>query len=101
MCLAQGHNAVRLEPVAPRSRVKTSGCGIHFNNTLQATGLIGAVFRFHVYYQTRRLLKEMSIALPQDKNWTAFDSNFDRDAYERLCREFNVDVHSHTGKSIR
>ena len=46
----------------------TTGCSVDFNNYLQATGLIGAVFRFHVYYQTRRLLKEMSIVLPQDKN---------------------------------
>ena len=36
----------------------TSGCGIDFDKHLQATGLIGAVFRFHVYYQTRRLLKK-------------------------------------------
>ena len=47
---------------------ETTSCGVDFNNHLQATGLIGAVFRFHVYYQTRRLLKEMSIVLPQDKN---------------------------------
>ena len=37
----------------------------------------------------------MSIALPQEKNWNSFDSNYhDRNAYERLCREFNVNVHS-------
>ena len=36
----------------------------------------------------------MSVALPQDKNWNAFDSKYDRNAYDRLCREFNVDVHS-------
>ena len=51
-------------------------------------------YRFHVYYQTRRLLKEMSITLPQDKNWNAFDSNYYGNAYERYRREFNVDVHS-------
>ena len=62
----------------------TSGYGGDFNNHLQATRLIAAVFRFHVYYQTTRLLKEMSIALPQDKIGNAIDSNFDRNAYERL-----------------
>ena len=46
----------------------TTGCGVDFNNYLQETGLIGAVFRFHVYYQTRRLLKEMSIVFSKDKN---------------------------------
>ena len=66
----------------------------YISSHLQAKGLIGAVFRFNVYYQTRRLLKEMSIALPQDKNWISFDSNFDKNAYKRLCREFNIDFHS-------
>ena len=71
-----------------------SGYGGDFNNHLQATRLIAAVFRFHVYYQTTRLLKEMSIALPKDKNGNAIDSNFDRNAHERLCRAFSVDAHS-------
>ena len=28
--------------------------------------MIDSLFRFHVYYQTRRILKEISAALPQD-----------------------------------
>ena len=47
-----------------------------------------------IYCQTRRLVKEINIAFPQDKNWNVFDSNFDSNAYERLGREINVDVHS-------
>ena len=36
----------------------------------------------------------MSIALPQDTCWNAFDNNYDQSAYERICNEFNVDVNA-------
>lgn len=72
----------------------TTGCGIDFNNHLNATGLTGSLFLFHVYYQTRRILFELSIALPQDKNWNAFNNDYDKSSYERICKEFNVDPNS-------
>ena len=71
-----------------------TGCGVYFNNHLKVTGMIGSLFKFHIYYQIRRILKQMSIALPQDTSWNAFDNSYDRSAYERICNEFNVDVNS-------
>ena len=70
----------------------TTGCGVDFNNHLKDTGMIGSLFRFHVYYQTRRILFEMAVALPQDTSWNAFDNNYNRSAYERICKEFYVDI---------
>ena len=72
----------------------TTGCGVDFNNHLNDTGMIGSLFRFHVYYQTRRILFEMAIALPQDTSWNAFDNNYNRSAYERICKEFYVDINA-------
>ena len=41
------------------------------------------------YFDSMFIIRQdVCIALPQDKNWNAFESNFDRDAYEILCREF-------------
>ena len=68
----------------------TTGCGISVEH-LKASGLTGSLFLFHVYYQTRRILFELSIALPQDKSWNAFNNSYDKRAYERICKEFNVD----------
>ena len=56
--------------------------------------MIGSLFRFHVYYQTRRILKEISAALLQDASWNAFSNSYDQRAYERICKEFNVDVNA-------
>ena len=71
-----------------------TGCGVDFNNHLKDTGMIGSLFKFHIYYQIRCILKQMSIALPQDTSWNAFDNSYDRSAYERICNEINVDVNA-------
>ena len=52
------------------------------------------VFRFHTYYQTRRILYELQAPLPQDQAWAPFQNPYDRRAYERLCHEFGVGPHS-------
>ena len=72
----------------------TTGCGVDFNNHLKETGMIGSLFRFHVYYPTRRILFEMSAALPQDASWNAFDNKYNRSAYERICKEFHIDINA-------
>ena len=72
----------------------TTGCGVGFNNHLNDKSMVGSLFRFHVYYQTRRILFEMSVALPQDTSWNAFDNSYNRSAYERISKEFNVDINS-------
>ena len=69
----------------------TTGCGVDFTNHYMDKGLIGSVFKFHMYYQIRRILKEMSVPLPTNNKWNAFDNNYDRGAYERICHEFKVD----------
>ena len=56
--------------------------------------MIGSLFRFHDYYYTRRILFEMSAAMPQDTSWNAFDNNFDLKAYERICKEFDLDINT-------
>ena len=69
-----------------------TGCGVDFNHHLKAEGMVGSMFMFHVYYQIRRILKEINMALPQDASWNAFDNNYDRAAYERICKEIGIDV---------
>ena len=36
----------------------------------------------------------MAVALPQDPSWNAFDNKYNRSAYERICKEFNVDINA-------
>jgi hypothetical protein len=69
----------------------TSGCGVSTRDHLVGgEPMAEALFRFHAYYQTRRILTEMRCPLPNDSSWSATDNVYDRVAYERLCAEFGV-----------
>ena len=59
-----------------------------------ADGLLQSVYRFHVYYQIRRILVEIQTPLPQDQAWDAVNNPYDRRGYERICHEFGVPQHS-------
>jgi len=70
----------------------TTGCGVsyadHMNHPNQ---LVKSVYRFHVYFQFRRVLSELQVPLPTDSNFNPFNSRINMKAYERLCNEFNID----------
>ena len=69
----------------------TAGCGVSFEDHLQAKDpLLASLYRFHVYYTTRRLLKELRVALPEDQSHLWYQNTFDSRAYKRLCSEFGV-----------
>ena len=52
--------------------------------------LLSGLYRFHVYYTTRRLLVELKVALPGDKFYSWYENAYDARAYKRLCTEFGV-----------
>ena len=55
---------------------------------------IQSVYRFHVYYQIRRILGEMQVPLPNDETWNAMENSYDRRGYEKICDEFGVSPNS-------
>ena len=70
----------------------TTGCGVSFKDPLSATNpMIRSLYRYHMYYQTRRILKEMGVPIPQETSaWNPTNNTYNREAYERICDEFNV-----------
>ncbi|MCU7813513.1 MAG: hypothetical protein KZQ77_20100 [Candidatus Thiodiazotropha sp. (ex Notomyrtea botanica)] len=69
----------------------TAGCGVSFEDHVAAKDpLIASLYRFHVYYTTRRLLKELRVALPGDDSYSWYENTYDSRAYKRLCAEFGV-----------
>ena len=70
----------------------TTGCGVSWRDHLNIDRpLAKAVYHFHVYYQVRRILEELTAPLPQDQAWSPFQNPFNQRAYERICREFGLD----------
>ena len=69
----------------------TTGCGVsyvnHFNHS---DPLTRSVYRFHVYYQFRRILSELSVPLYGEKSHNPFNNPIDIKAFQRLSNEFNI-----------
>ena len=73
----------------------TAGCGVSAEDHLSASdGFLKSFYRFHVYYQIRRILEELKAPLPYEETWDAVNNSYDRGVYERICREFGVIPHS-------
>ena len=69
----------------------TAGCGVSAVDHLQAKDpLLASLYRFHVYYVTRRLLVELKVALPGDQSHSWYQNAYNAKAYKRLCTEFGV-----------
>ena len=69
----------------------TAGCGFSVEDHLQTKDpLLAGLYRFHVYYTTRRLLVELKVPLPGDKSYSWYKNAYDARAYKRLCTEVGV-----------
>ncbi len=87
----------------------TTGCGVsvrdHINGRYdfapESAQLSKSIFRFHVYYQTRRILHQMSAALPTEESWNAFTNAYDHTAYQNICDEFGVDSQKSDWRTTR
>jgi len=53
-----------------------------------------SVFRFHVYYQTRKILKQMGCLLPTDSGFSPLSNHIDKTKLNQICDEFGVDFSS-------
>ena len=73
----------------------TTGCGVSVEDHLTPDdGFLQSVYRFHVYYQIRRILEEIRAPLPDDETWNAMENSYDRKGYEKICDEFGVSQNS-------
>ena len=73
----------------------TVGCGVSAEDHLSASNVfLKSFYRFHVYYQIRRILEELMVALPDEETWDAVNNTYDNNAYKKICREFGVIPHS-------
>lgn len=71
----------------------TSACGISPEHLNSKYPLAKSVYRFHVYYHIRRIMKILEITLPDQDGFNQYDSPFNKEKYLRLCQEYGVDKH--------
>ena len=73
----------------------TTGCGVSKEDHLRYKDLMTrSVFRFHTYYQIRRILNEMQCPLPTDQSFNALNNGINLNVFERICNEFGISPNS-------
>ena len=80
----------------------TTGCGVSVEDHLTNDDeFLRSIYRFHVYYQIRRILEDIQAPLPYDAIWNAVNNSYNRKGYEKICNKFGISpnfdwrVHGH------
>ena len=69
----------------------SSACGIssaHLNYTTHP--MVRAVYRFHVYYHVRQVLKRLQVPLPHDASFNASDNPYTSSEFYKICEDYGV-----------
>ena len=69
----------------------SSACGVssdHLNYNKHS--LIRSVYRFHIYYHIRRVLKRLQVVLPHEANFNPSDNPYTEQEFYNLCHEYEV-----------
>ena len=72
----------------------TTGCGVSKKQLKNPDPMTRSVFRFHAYYQIRRILSEMSCPMPTRSSFDPLNNGIDKNAFERICSEFGINFRS-------
>ena len=69
----------------------SSACGVslaHLNYTKHP--MIRSVYRFHVYYHVRRILKKLQVPLPHETSFNAADNPYTESEFFKICEDYRV-----------
>ena len=60
----------------------------HFNYTKPP--MIRSVYRFHVYYHVRRILKKLQVPLPHETGFNMADNPYTESEFFKICEDYRV-----------
>ena len=69
----------------------SSACGVssvHLN--YKAHPMIRSVYRFHVYYHVRRILKKLQVPLPHETGFNMADNPYTESEFFKICEDYRV-----------
>ena len=69
----------------------SSACGVssaHLNYTKHP--MIKLVYRFHVYYHVKRVLKRLQVPLPHETGFNAADNPYTESEFLKICEDYGV-----------
>ena len=68
----------------------SSVCGVSVEHLNVKEPMIRSIYRFHVYYHIRRILKILEIPLPYENSFNQYDNPYNHEKFIGICSEYGV-----------
>ena len=67
-----------------------SACGVSVEHLNAKEPMIRSIYRFHVYYHIRRILKILEIPLPYENSFNQYNNPCNHEKFIGICSEYGV-----------
>ena len=71
----------------------SSACGVSVEHLTAKEPMIRSIYRFHVYYHIRRILKILEIPLPYENSFNQYNNPYNHEKFIGICSEYGVSNH--------
>ena len=68
----------------------SSACGVSVEHLNAKETMIRSIYRFHVYYHIRRILKILEIPLPYENSFSQYNNPYNHEKFIGICSEYGV-----------
>ena len=68
----------------------SSACGVSVEHLNSKEPMIRSIYRFHVYYHIRRILKILEIPLPYENSFNQYSNPYNHEKFIGFCSEYGV-----------
>ena len=68
----------------------SSACGVSVEHLNAMEPMIRSIYRFHVYYHIRRILKIPEIPLPYENSFNQYNNPYNHEKFIGICSEYGV-----------
>ena len=68
----------------------SSACGVSVEHRNAKEPMIRSIYRFHVYYHIRRILKILEIPLPYENSFNQYSNPYNHEKFIEICSEYGV-----------
>ena len=68
----------------------SSACGVSVEHLNAKEPMIRSIYRFHVYYHIRRILKILEIPLPYENSFNQYNNPYSNEKFIGICSEYGV-----------
>ena len=68
----------------------SSACGVSVEHVNAKEPIIRSIYRFHVYYHIRRILKILEIPLPYENSFNQYNNLYNHEKFIGICSEYGV-----------